>query len=95
MKNYLFGFISCVVLFSCAAATTIPWPYFGLELAEYKNGKLLAIDPKNDLDISFCAPAPGKKGKCVVMDGPDFYAFKTDDLKCHSDLNSCQKACRK
>lgn len=92
MKNFFAGMVVGFLVLGCAAATTtIPWPYYGLQLAEYKNGKLLALDPKNDLDISFCTPASGKKGKCVIMDGPDFYAFKADDLKCHVDLTSCEK----
>lgn len=90
MKGFWGGFVLATALWGCAAATTIPWPYYGLQLAEYKNGKLLAVDPKNDLDISFCTPASGKKGKCIVMDGADFYAFKQDDLSCHTDLDSCQ-----
>lgn len=91
MKPFFKGFLLASVLWSCAAVTTIPWPYYGLQLAEYKNGRLLAIDPKNDLDVSFCKPASGKKGKCIVMDGADFFAFKQDDLTCHSDLDACQR----
>lgn len=91
MRSFWGGFIIATALWGCAAATTIPWPYYGLQLAEYKNGQLLAVDPKNDKDIAFCTPASGQKGKCIVMDGADFYAFKADDLTCHSDLDACQK----
>lgn len=91
MKGFWGGFFLASILWSCAAATTIPWPYYGLQLAEYKNGKLLAVDPKDDKDISFCLPSNGQKGKCITMDGPDFYAFKADDLKCHTDLDACQR----
>lgn len=90
MKPFLKGFVLASALWGCAAATTIPWAYYGLQAAHY-DGKLLAIDPKNDKDLSFCVPASGQKGKCVVMDGPDFYAFKADDLQCHSDLAACQR----
>ncbi len=90
MKNFTLGIVVGFLILGCAAATTIPWPYYGLQLAEYKNGKLLAIDPKNDKDISFCIPSNGQKGKCIAMDGADFYAFKTDDLQCHSDLKCWQ-----
>jgi hypothetical protein len=91
VKHFLAGIVVGFLIFGCAAATTIPWAYYGLQLAEYKNGELLAVDPKNDKDISFCQPASGQKGKCIVMDGADFYAFKQDDLQCHSDLVTCQK----
>lgn len=91
IPQFWLGFGLASVLWSCAAATTIPWPYYGLQLAEYRGGKLQAVDPKNDKDISFCQPASGQKGKCIVLDGPDFYALKADYLKCHSDLDSCQR----
>ncbi len=91
MKNFLLGLGSGLTVMSCAAVTTVPWPYYGLTLQEYKNGKLLAVDPRNDKDISFCAPTSGKKGKCIVMDGPDFYAFKAAALQCNSDLVACQR----
>ena len=94
MRSFFKGFVIASALWGCAAATTLPWPYYGLQLAEYKNGKLLAIDPKNDKDISFCLPAGNQKGKCIAMDGADFYAFKADDLQCHSDLVSCQRGAK-
>lgn len=94
LNNFWGGLFVASALWSCAAATTIPWPYYGLQLAQYKDGRLLAVDPKNDLDISFCQPASGKKGKCIVMDGGDFYAFKQDDLQCHVDLTACQKGAK-
>lgn len=91
MRQFFAGVVVGFLVLGCAAATTIPWPYYGMQLAEYKNGRLLAVDPKNDKDIAFCQPASGQKGKCIVMDGPDFYAFKADDIQCHSDLAACQK----
>lgn len=93
MRNFLAGIFVGFMVLGCAAATTIPWPYYGLQAAHY-DGKLLAIDPKNDLDLSACVPDPGKKGKCIVMMGGDFYAFKADDLQCHSDLSACQRGAR-
>ena len=94
MKQFLAGIVVGFLVLGCAAATTIPWPYYGLQLAQYKNGKLFARDPQNDKDISFCQPASGQKGRCIVMVGEDFYAFTQDDVTCHSDLISCQKGCR-
>jgi hypothetical protein len=73
----------------CAGAT-FQYAYYGLQAAHY-DGKLLAVDPKNDKDLSFCVPPAGQKGKCIVMDGPDFYALKQDHLQCHSDLDACQR----
>lgn len=89
MKGFWQGFVLASALWGCAAATTIPWPYYGLQAAHY-DGNLLAVDPKNDLDMALCAPKPGKPGQCIVMFGADFYAFKADDLRCHSDLVACQ-----
>lgn len=90
MRNFFLGVIVGFGVLGCAAATTIPWPYYGLQAAHY-DGNLLAVDPKNDHDLSLCIPDPGKKGKCIVMVDKDFYAFKADDLQCHSDLDSCQR----
>lgn len=90
MRNFILGIIVGFGILGCAAATTIPWAYYGLQAAHY-DGKLLAVDAKNDKDLSFCIPASGQKGKCIVMDGPDFYAFKADDITCHSDLAACQR----
>ena len=90
MAGVIVGFL----VLGCAGATTIPWPYYGLILQQYKNGHLYAVNPANDKDISFCQPASGQKGRCIVMVGEDFYAFKQDDLACHSDLVACQKGSR-
>ncbi len=88
MRQFLKGFFLASVLWGCCAAT-IPWPYYGLQAAHY-DGKLLAVNPANDKDLSLCAPQPGKPGQCIVMMGADFYAFKADDVSCHSDLVACQ-----
>lgn len=90
MRGFTLGVCCGFFLFGCAVATTIPWPYYGLQAAHY-DGKLLAVDPKNDKDLSMCMPDASKQGKCIVMLGPDFYQLKADDLKCHSDLDACQR----
>lgn len=89
MRSFWGGFILASALWGCAAATTIPWPYYGLQAASYA-GKLLAVKQADDKDLALCAPQSGKPGQCIVMFGPDFYAFKADDLSCHSDLAACQ-----
>jgi len=93
VRNFFLGMVVGFGVLGCAAATTIPWPYYGLQAAHY-DGRLLAVNPANDKDLSLCAPEPGKPGKCIVMMGPDFYAFKKDDLQCHVDLTACQKGSR-
>jgi len=90
LKPFMRGFLLATALWSCAAAKTIPWPYYGLEAVHYE-GRLRAIDPNNDKDLSMCIPDPGKKGKCIVMLGTDFYKLKADDISCHSDLMECQR----
>lgn len=90
MKQFFKGFFLASALWGCAAATTIPWPYYGLQAASY-TGRLLAVKQADDKDLALCAPQPGKPGQCIVMMGADFYAFKQDDLQCHSDLTACQR----
>lgn len=85
MAGIVLGF-----LITGCAGLTFSYSYYGLEAASY-DGKLLAVNPKDDKDLSFCRPDAGKKGKCIVMDGPEFYALKKDKLTCEQALVDCQK----
>lgn len=43
-----------------------------------------------DKPLSECKPDAGNKFKCSVMFLTEFNNLKTDDLRCHVDLDSCQ-----
>ncbi len=80
-----FGF----VVLGCTAMT-FNYQYYGLQSANY-DGKLLAVDPKDDKDLAMCAPDSAATGKCIVMLGADFYALKQDYMDCQQKLITCQK----
>lgn len=88
VRGFILGVGVGLILVSCAEAT-FSYTYYGLQAASYA-GKLLAVDPSKDADLSLCAPTPGNAGKCIVMLGPDFYALKQDYLSCQNQLVSCQ-----
>lgn len=73
----------------CAGMAFV-YNYYGLSAASY-DGKLLAVDPKNDKDLSECAPDAQIKGKCIVMFSSEFYALKQDYLNVQQELSDCQK----
>lgn len=89
MRNMLFGVIIGFLVMGCAALT-FSYPYYGLQAAHY-DGKLLAVDPKNDKDLSICAPDANVKGKCLVMLSADFFALKQDFLDTKQQLSDCQR----
>ena len=86
---FALGLVSGIGLISCAGVS-FNYAYFGLSAASY-DGQLLAVDPKNDLPLSICAPDAVDKGKCIVMRGADFYAVKKDFLDTKQKLIDCQK----
>lgn len=66
------------------------YAYYGLQAAYY-DGKLLAVNPKDDTDLMRCAPDANGKGKCIVMFGGEFYAMKQDFLDTKQKLVDCEK----
>lgn len=90
-RSFILGVFVGFLLMGCAGAT-FAYNYYGLQAASY-DGKLLAINQANDMDLSTCAPTPTTTGQCVVMLGPDFYSLKQDYLDCQNNLIACQKSC--
>ncbi len=89
MKNFCLGMLFAFGLVACAAAK-FNYNYYGLQAASY-DGKLLAVNPKDDVDFSVCAPDEHVKGKCVLMLAQPFYAMKADFLDTKNKLIECQK----
>jgi hypothetical protein len=92
MKNYqllIQGFVAGVLLVGCAGLT---YQYYGLDLPDgcYKQGKLLAHDPKDDRPFSDCAPDENNKMKCIHMVTSEFQRLRISCDKCFKDLEACQ-----
>lgn len=98
-RNYTSGIltgllIAAVMLVGCA--TVFPWPYYGPSMPDscYDQGTLLGktgSDGWKDLPLSECKPDAKVKIKCITQKIDDFYSLKADDMKCHKDLQICQK----
>jgi len=75
------------VLFSCGASASFNYRVYVLEADKYE-GKLKARDPKNDLELSECAPSSNVKDKCYVFKREEIMRLRTDyesmqdQLKC-------------
>lgn len=89
IKDFTYGMFVMLCFVACAGL--FPYKHYGLSLAQYTNGKLLGPDPKEDLDISVCAPDAQIKGKCVVMLSNDFFSMKSDFEQTKQALIDCQK----
>ncbi len=87
-KGFYLGFFCCFVL-SCATAA-FNYKYYGMNLAQYKDGKLLGPEPKDDLPFERCAPTEADKGPCVVMFREDFFNMKEAYLRNEQALLDCQ-----
>lgn len=86
-RSFLAGLVFSMLLFGCAGFT---YHYYGLDGADYREGKLLGPKPENDLPFSRCAPTAAEKRPCVVMLTPDFKAFRLDYEDTKQKLKECQ-----
>ena len=89
--GYIIGIISIV-----GCASVFPWRYYAPQMPDacYDQGKLLGKNTGDgwpDLALDQCKPDSQIKLKCMVVLVDDFYAMKSDDEKCHADLQACQK----
>lgn len=88
-KKYLilalitFGFMAC--------ATSFPYKWYGLQLPNYDQGKLLGEDEDDDLPIRVCKPDEQIKGKCVVVLIDEFDRLKSDHVQCRERLKACEQ----
>jgi hypothetical protein len=103
MKGIMFtlGFLAgASLIYACAGAIGyFPYRYYALSLSEdcYEKGMLSGKPGKEgwpDLPLNNCKPDSGNLLKCLLMTDSDFYAAKTDFLKCEQDLSNCQKKCK-
>jgi hypothetical protein len=90
VKQFIAGFITCLLLVSCAGAG-FSYRYYGLSEAVYDNGVLLGPTEKDDIPFSRCSPRDAIKHPCVVMLTSDFYAFKQDYEDSETKLIDCQR----
>lgn len=87
--------LTLAVIFGGCASVSFPWPYYASHMADscYDQGTLYGkpgSDGWPDLPLIECKPDAVKKLKCITLLDSDFYALKSDDMKCHQDLQSCQ-----
>lgn len=87
--SFCLGFLSCFLLISCAGLFT--YKYYGMQLADYREGKLLGPNPKDDLPISVCQPTEQDKGPCVVMLREAFFSMKKDFEQTKNNLIKCEQ----
>lgn len=88
-KSFLLGAVSAFLITACAGVG-FAYKFYGLQLASYKDGKLLGPTPSDDLPISECEPDAASQGKCVCMISPEFFRLKTDHMVCEQQLQDCQ-----
>lgn len=96
MVAVLFYALGVITMVGCAS---FPWRYYGTQMDDtcYDKGNLLGKQGKQgwpNLPLAECKPDVSIKLKCITVPIDDFYSFKADDEKCHSDLNSCEKNCK-
>jgi hypothetical protein len=84
-------------VFGCA--TSFPWRYYATKMPDqcYDTGTLLGKSGKEgwpDAAMLECKPDAQVKTKCITVLVDDFYSLKTDDQKCHNDLQLCQRGAK-
>lgn len=87
--SFSLGFFLCFSMMGCAGAFT--YKYYGMQLADYTNGKLLGPEAKDDLDMRVCEPTASDKGPCVVMLREAFFELKRDYEAKDEALIACQQ----
>lgn len=87
-KQFVIGFLSCVLLIACSGMTI---HYYGLSGVSYNEGTLQGPKPKDDLPFSKCAPIGNDQSPCVVMFSQEFFMLKQDYLDTKQKLKDCEK----
>lgn len=82
----------CLV-FACG--TSVAYTYYGLDVSrmstdEMQKGKLLAKDPKDDLDLTECSPSKVKKAPCITMFSTEYFKAMRDLEALRAQLKACQ-----
>lgn len=88
MKYFVTTFFLLGVVAACGSSF---YPYYGLDQVNYAQGKLLGLEPSEDLPFMRCAPNNQVKNPCVVMFAKDFFALKQDYEDTQQKLKECQK----
>lgn len=90
--NEYFFLVLGFVLAGCVSAT---YARYNLNLPDgcYRDGKLLAHDPKDDLPLEVCKPDTVSKMKCVTLLSAVYERQLIDQSNCEQDLTACEKRC--
>jgi hypothetical protein len=86
---FVVGFILAGCVSASYATYNLSFPSDGC----YKDGKLLAHDPKNDLPLTVCQPDASSQMKCTVLQTTVYEQEQIDESNCQQDLIACQKKC--
>lgn len=87
-RSFLLGFLSALLLASCAGAG---FKYYGIKDVIFEHGTLLGPTEKEDLPFSKCEPNAESKFPCIVMFAKEFFAMKQDYEDVKQKLKECQK----
>lgn len=92
MKKFVLFISVLFILFACASDG---YKYYGLDLTQVRGeelikGKMLAKDPKDDLNLSECLPNGRQKSPCVAMFSTEFFKAMRDIESLKSQLKACQ-----
>ena len=85
MRKFILGLGLGLVLVSCASFN------YTVYVLKYREGKLNAKDPKNDLPISICDDTPQSKANCYVMLRADYMQIRADYIELQRRLKACEK----
>jgi hypothetical protein len=85
-----------VVGFLLAGCVSASYAHYNLQLPDgcYRDGKLLAHNPKDDLPLTVCQPDAGNKMKCVTLLSSVYERQLIDLSNCQLDLNACESRCQ-
>lgn len=83
-----FGLVAGIFISSCGGAPSFNFHYYPFD---FGGKKLVGATPADDLDYSICKASSNVRYPCMVMLEAEFFRLKADDLKAHSDLDSCQR----
>jgi hypothetical protein len=95
-KGYIHGFLLGLCCVIGCASIPFSWNYYNTQMSDacYDNGKLLGKVGAGgwpDLSLDQCKPDSIDKFKCVTLLRVDWDSLKADNMKCHQDLQDCEK----
>lgn len=85
MRNIALGILVSLLFVSC---TSRSYNYYVLR---YREGRLNAHDPKDDLPISVCDDTVQSKANCYVVLRAEYIKIQSDLIEYRRQLAACQK----